>query len=287
MGLRTVFFLLLGVALAGIGGLTLITVTGPSEETTAAPVSEVLFARSRLPAGTIVEDDAVTWSRLPSDQEVPDGAVVRGETPRERVVGAAVETTIHADAPIPLSAIVGPDDDKFLATVLSSGARAMSVPARGSAATSGLIRPGDTVDVIVSWQTEEGMAAKTVLTRTRILAVGGRVTGTPQSDADSVTLEVTSAQAKRLAVAAETGRLTLNLRGQRDTDTGDVGADDVVTARDLLGVAAEPADERAAKAETDGSRDGGQTDVESGVSVRVITGGKSRTVTVPSDQQPQ
>jgi pilus assembly protein CpaB len=124
--------------------------------------------------------------------------------------------------------ILRPRDRGFLAAVLSSGARAISVGVDAVTGNGGLIWPGDRVDVILTQQLDEKdtplakrFVSETVLNDVRVVAVDqsiaqGAVSSTIDNVAGrlahTVTLEVTPQQAERAALAERLGKIMLAIR---------------------------------------------------------------------------
>ena len=111
---------------------------------------------------------------------------------------------------------------------ITPGMRAMSVRINDVAGMSGLVQPNSRVDVLVSLRetgargTEE--VSKLFLENMRVLSMGSRTTRDDSGDptpATTATLEVTPAQAEKLAVAMRQGMVQLVLRGFDDTDSTD------------------------------------------------------------------
>ena len=122
--------------------------------------------------------------------------------------------------------LLRPRDRGFLATVLEPGTRAISLPVDAVSGVSGLIWPGDRVDVILTQEMDHNVAplarrvlSETILTDVRVIGVdqdivraspaagtsGGRV-------AHTVTLQVANDQAERAAIAQQLGHLALAIR---------------------------------------------------------------------------
>jgi pilus assembly protein CpaB len=127
--------------------------------------------------------------------------------------------------------------------------RAVTVGVDAVSGTAGLIWPGDSVDVILTESLPDHaappgrqVAAETVLADVRVIAIDQRLVegSTPVDptgkDARTVTLEVTAAQAERVAVATRLGHLSLAVRaadtGQSDAshEAGTTWAGDVSPA---------------------------------------------------------
>jgi pilus assembly protein CpaB len=206
----------------------------PKEE-----IYEVLVADTNLPAGTFVKPQHVRWQRWPTD-DVPESYVLRSQRTEEEMVGAVVRHGIAPGEPITDGAVVKPGDRGFLAAVLSPGMRAVSVPVTPAASNSGLIFPGDRVDLIltqtlISTDGQGGATrrvSETVLENIRILAMGTETSDDPKEGkshekAKTATLEVTPHQAEAVALVTELGKLSLSLRSlATDSEAEHVAAAD-------------------------------------------------------------
>ena len=141
--------------------------------------------------------------------------------------GHAVREPVAAGAPLVRSAVVGPGQRGFLAAVLKPGTRAVTIRLGKGARHAGLIDPGDRVDVILTAKLRlEGRVqtvfARTILEDVRVVAVDRQVgasTETPEggkrvkrTEILTATLEVSPAQADRLALGEHEGELSLAVR---------------------------------------------------------------------------
>jgi pilus assembly protein CpaB len=127
--------------------------------------------------------------------------------------------------------------ERQIMEVLTKGKRAMSIPVTHTGAVSGWIRPGDYVDVLGTFTTQDREGNSRISTMTiqqhmKVLAVGGRTdyadevvkgrVGDRQSY-ESVVLEVTPNEADVLTFALhQGGTLTLALRRPDDHATVDI-----------------------------------------------------------------
>ncbi len=246
MNARAIIFGLLALMLAA--GTTILAnrmVSQPQREVQgeivpqveAVDLRRVLVASRELPAGTLIDPKRhVEWTYWPAEQ-VSDQVVIHPGDEEEaadevsEVEGAFVRSRIAAGEPIYRARYVKPQDGGFLAAVLSPGTRAVSVSVDTTTAISGLIHPGDRVDLIMTHTYEtsgrdrqEFKASETVLRNVRVVAVdqstddtaedgsaagGGRSRGPVVSN---VTLELWPKEAEIVALASSLGTLSLSLR---------------------------------------------------------------------------
>jgi pilus assembly protein CpaB len=236
MGLRRIIVLLVAVVVAGATAMyarswiesqqnNTVTVAAPAPE----EIYEVLVADATLPAGTFVKQQHLRWQRWPTD-DVPETYVLKGTRSEEEMLGAVVRRGIAEGFPITDGSVVKPGDRGFLAAVLAPGMRAVSLPINATSSNSGLIFPGDRVDLILTQtlQGADGAAARrvseTVLRDIRIIAMGAEISDVVGEDknhesARNATFEVDPRVAEKVALLSELGKLSLSLRSLADTES--------------------------------------------------------------------
>jgi len=238
MRAKTILTILFLISLAVAVIVILRAIPGQVDANANAPKEEILVATVQLAAGTLLRAQDVTWQLI--TRPAASGEIVRpsegarqtkpgiDEETRAEVYGAAVRPArdIAVGEPIRRGNIVKPGDRDFLQVVLTPGARAIAIPVTTSGASTGLLFPGDRVDVILT-QNFKGEAAvitrrsvsETVVENLRVLAID-----TPDAKAPSgsfgrtVTIEVTPQQAEKINVATELGKLSLTLRSVSGPD---------------------------------------------------------------------
>ncbi|MGI9437615.1 MAG: Flp pilus assembly protein CpaB [Geminicoccaceae bacterium] len=249
MGPRRILVLLLALVVAGVTAVyarswinnqqrpvTVISAPQPVDE----DVTEVLVADIDIPSGRFIKPQQVRWQRWPSD-DIPENYIVNGQAEKDGLVGAVVRRGLFAGQPITAGSVVKPGDRGFLAAVLSPGMRAVSVPINATSGNSGLIFPGDRVDLILTQTLEGGendstrRVSETALSNIRIIAMGVNTSdaakeGKAYAKARTATLEVTPRQAESVALVTELGKLSLSLRSlATDQDEPTVAAEPTPT----------------------------------------------------------
>ncbi len=177
-------------------------------------------ARDLYPGLPIGEDDLYALQMAP--RYLPAGAFVTpehvvGRVPRERILGnEVVRGERLADVEL----------GRGMNVVVPRGLRAMSVALADARALSGLLQPGDSVDVLFT-AADPGTADEettTLLQAVYVLGVDSRM-GTEDAEqaerargrhAPTVTLLVDPGDAERVAHAAALGELRLTLRNRTD-----------------------------------------------------------------------
>ena len=238
MRAKTILTVLFLISLAVAVIVILRAMPGQVDANANAPKQEILVATVPLAAGTLLRAQDVRWQ--PVARPVESGEIVRpsdaarqirpglDEETRAEVYGAAVRPArdTAAGEPIRRGSIVKPGDRDFLQVVLTPGARAIAIPVATSGASTGLLFPGDRVDVILTQNFKgEGAAitrrsvSETVVENLRVLAIDMLDAKAPSgSFGRTVTLEVTPQQAEKINVATELGKLSLTLRSVSGPD---------------------------------------------------------------------
>jgi pilus assembly protein CpaB len=201
------------------------------------PARSVLIARAALRRGQILRPEELIW------QIWPDGALDRnyielgGPRDPDSFAGWVVKNPIAAGEPIAEEKIIAPGDRGFLAAVLAPGMRAISVPVTITSGISGLIFPGDHVDLVLSYKVPmptaeasetkdyDRRASQTVMRDIRVIGVDRQLDGKPAENIpQTATFEVTPKQGEIIALANEIGKVSLTLRSL--VPAPDQGAED-------------------------------------------------------------
>jgi pilus assembly protein CpaB len=178
----------------------------------------ILVAAQEIPARVPITADMLAKTTRPAAAVEPDAL-----TDPTKVVGALSLITIPAGATITLSK-VGHPSDVGLPVRLKPGMRAVSISIDKVKGVSGLIEPGDRVDVVAipPKSTAVPPPASTILRGIRVLAVGPlleNTSATPPPEAQistTITLEVTPKQVDLLEMADLNTVLRLALRSPRE-----------------------------------------------------------------------
>ena len=203
-----------------------------------APTSGYLVAAHPLPAGTLARDeDFAVRSAPPGD--VPSGAILDTPDAKAGRSGSLVRRFLDAGAPVTAQDVLRPRDRGFLASVLAPDTRAVSIKVDAESGVSGLIWPGDYVDVVLTQVNDKADAAhrtlsEVVLHNVRIIAIDQDIVqgakdnkdnnAAPDKETRSVSLQLAPEQVKKIAVAKDLGKLSLAIRSAEEhRDTGDAG----------------------------------------------------------------
>jgi pilus assembly protein CpaB len=153
-----------------------------------------------------------------------------------------VLSPIEINEPVLISKLSGPNGRATLSNMMTPGMRAVTIRTDEIAGVGGFVMPGDRVDVVLTRDAGEiqevaknaqGAAGSTVTSEivvsdAKVLTVGqgaDQRQTTPQI-ANSVTIEVTTEGAQKVALARTVGTLSLSLRSAAD---GGAAKDGVTT----------------------------------------------------------
>jgi pilus assembly protein CpaB len=213
-----------------------------------APLTVGYFVAARpLPRGTLAREEDFAVRSVPSDS-VPTGAILDTPDARIGLRGSLVRKFLDAGSPVTSQEVLRPRDRGFLASVLAPDSRAISIKVDAESGVSGLIWPGDYVDVVLTQVTDKADPAhstlsETVLHNVRIVAIdqeivqGGSANNNAKAGnvAKTVSLQLAPEQVKKITTAGESGKLSLAVRAAVDQqDTADTDTTVVVYAGNKL-----------------------------------------------------
>lgn len=249
MIVRVAFFILMSLGLIGFGTVAWIT-TRPMGLGGPPPSKTILVAGVEIDAGSLITSDDLLQKEIPVNEMSKEYNL---DTPdvRRGLMGAMVKRNLGVGEAIRSDDLMRPSDHGFMAAVLSPGMRAVTINVDAASGSSGLIWPGDRVDLILTQvnndpNTAAGMrvSAHTVLSNVRVVAVDSQLIAGPNRNAAAsvdaanrtVTLEVDEDQAQRVAVGMRLGRLSVSVRAS-STVAGNAktpARNDATFAQDVL-----------------------------------------------------
>ncbi len=192
---------------------------------------EILSASRAIPSGTLLQEGDIGWTDIEQSQLRP-GNLVRGQASEAEFLGAVTTRDFANGEAFIASELIKIGSAGFLSAVLKPGKRAVSMFVDAAQSSSGLVIPGNRVDVILTQSfgdsqnnSKKQSVAETVLEDVRIIAVDQTLNQhakTGLADAvganpdtrlpKTVTLEVTARQAEILSVAEKLGQLQISVR---------------------------------------------------------------------------
>jgi pilus assembly protein CpaB len=212
--------LIVAIVLAAGTGLLLLNYLSSLQRQTNANSAPrtVIVAAQEIPARVTITPQMLARVTRPTSAVDPNAI-----SDPAQAVGALTLITIPAGSSV-TTAMVGHPSDVGLPVRLAPGMRAVSVQIDKVKGVSGLIQPGDRVDVIADppKATAEPPPASAILRGVRVLAIGDSLeyssaTPSPQEqNSTTVTLEVTPKQADLLVMADLNTTLRLALRSPKE-----------------------------------------------------------------------
>lgn len=203
-------------------------------------LTEVVVAKRSLAPGDRVDADTMAVRKVASTY-LPAGAV----TPSEFAAyeGETLQLAMGSGEPLFAAAVAVRERDG-LSSRIPPGTRAMTVVVDEVNSVSGMLRPGDRIDLMFSVRPRPdpglpvGEVATPLMSNLLVLATGTRTRVEPAPDAvgrfGAITVEVTPEQAQRLILAQRSGRITALLRHPDDRSPATREALDL---DELLGIA--------------------------------------------------
>lgn len=204
---------------------------------------EIYVAAKSLKYGDILDKDAIKKVRY-AKESLPEGVfydedALFGSAGKPRYVLRTIE---------PMEALLAvkltePGETVGVTSRLAPGMRAFALKVDVASGVSGFLRPGDKVDVY--WTGQPPRAARSDGNVTRLIETGVELIAVDQSAssdstealiARTVTVAATPQQVAALAQAQNTGRLSLSLLGNNDSNVAQVIEIDQMS---LLGIDAE------------------------------------------------
>jgi pilus assembly protein CpaB len=213
------------------GGLLLLYLNRFEEEVSGGRRVQVLSVVQPIERGALVTADALAVSEVPI--AYVEQRAVRA-LDKSKVMGIRVAHALDAQDTLLWTDLAISSDSRDLSSLVQPGQRAVTVragEAGSDPAGSGLLRPGDYVDVFVTLRDEslenKGTSAVVLLQRVLVLAVGSKTE--PQSFSETrdqragqprereLTLSLKTEEVQLLSLARERGTLSVALRDPSDT----------------------------------------------------------------------
>ncbi len=228
------------------------------EATRGKTMQRVVVANKLLRAGEMVDSTVVSVREMPAD--FVNKATVLPET-YDTVDGQVLQVDVQRGEPLLTNYTVNRGGAVFAAAV-KEGRRALTIEVDEISSISGMLRPGDRIDLMLTAKPSQGgmptANAKDMtfpmLSNVEVLATGQAQKARPADGEDAaqgyshITLDVTPEEGTRIIAAKTAGRLTAVLRNPADKTANNSRAlsiDDVVAGlSDTDGTGANKGDQR-------------------------------------------
>jgi pilus assembly protein CpaB len=179
--------------------------------------TNVIIAKTGIARGDKIGPEHIVVERYPR-RLLPEGAILK----KEEVIGRVAYADISAKTVILDKQLAGLGAQPGLSGITSPGMRSVSVRVDEASGVAGFVAPETYVDVIAIMQPQLDGAkpvSKVILQKVKVLAGGQKMETKSDGKAalvNTVTLEVTPAQAEKLKLAEAEGRLQLSIRNGID-----------------------------------------------------------------------
>lgn len=176
----------------------------------------VVVAKRDLNKGTRLTSETVAIRNVPRD--FAHSVAVTPEQ-FESLNGQALAFPVKGGEMVIWGLVEGKKTPTFSARV-ATGRRAMTVPVDEINSISGMLEPGDLVDLIVTINRDSKKITLPLMQGVQVMATGQRSVDDPKSGEkrsySTVTLDTTAEQAQHIILAREAGKLTALLRNPND-----------------------------------------------------------------------
>lgn len=213
------------------------------EATRGKTMVRVVVANRPLGAGELIDSSVVSVREIPS--EFVNKTTIVPDT-YDAVDGQALQVDVQRGEPL-LTSYTASRGGEVFAAVIKAGRRALTLEVDEISSISGMLRPGDRIDLLLTARPPEassgGVAGREVtfpmLSNIEVLATGQAQKAKPAAGEAAaagfshITLDVTPEESTRIIVAKTAGKLTAVLRSPGDraaNPSRSMTADDVVAS---------------------------------------------------------
>lgn len=188
-------------------------------EETKAPVATVVVANELMPFGRRITANYLKEIPWPAGS-IPVGAFSKIEDLTTEDDVRVVLQAIQLNEPVLKTKISDPGGRATLSALIDETMRAVTIRVNDVFGVAGFVLPSDRVDILLTRAINEQPTTNILIQNVRVLAIDQ--TSSDDKDkpkvAEAVTLEVSPAQAQKLALSASVGTLSLALRNRANTD---------------------------------------------------------------------
>lgn len=178
---------------------------------------QLLVAKRALPKGESLSTDTLAVRDVPKDY-AHSSAIPRADF--HHVAGRTLEHGMESGDILLWSLLEGEKVPTFSARI-EVGRRAITVHVDEINSISGLLEPGDAIDLMLTLDRKGRKTTFPLLQNVQVMATGQRSVDDPRSGErrqySTVTLDTTQAQAQSVIIAREAGKITALLRNPRDS----------------------------------------------------------------------
>lgn len=205
---------------------------------------KLLVAKRELKRGDKISSDTVAVRDVPLD--FAHSGAISPET-FDRVDGQPLGYPVRAGELVLWSLMEGKKAPTFSARV-EVGRRAMTVAVDEISSISGMLEPGDLIDLLVTVDRKGRKITRPLLQKVQVMATGQRAVDSPRDGErrqySTVTIDITPAQAEQVILGRDAGKVTALLRNPNDRNGIAGGNVDMArllaSSKDSSSIAADP-----------------------------------------------
>ncbi len=180
--------------------------------------ASVVVAREDLDVGEPLVAGSLAVRRMPAGY-LPGGAVA--DSAAAELIGRRLLVPLRRGDPL-TRAVLAPEEVVSLSRQLPSGLRALTLAVDDISSQSGMLVPGDEIDLyFTQGRGASGTRLELLLQRVPVLATGTRFSSIPGVAQDTqyatITLSASADDAARIILAQQAGALSVALRGHGDS----------------------------------------------------------------------
>lgn len=205
-----------------------VVVEKPVVQVQEVPTVDVVVARQAIPVGSKIKAEMLDKQPWPSHLVLPGFVVSDGKKDND-ITGLVARAPFQSREPLIRTKLANPNDPSFLAAALPEGKRAITVSVDALSGVAGFVFPGDHVDMLINQPVVLGpvdpdnpTGAKLTEQIVEVLVPNVKVIAIDQAAAvdttqgikvpSTLTLEVTRAQAQKIKLGEQRGKLVMALR---------------------------------------------------------------------------
>jgi pilus assembly protein CpaB len=181
-------------------------------------IVEVVVAKKNIKPATVLREEHISIRKIPAEFWHANAIHPRDFS---KIQGRVLDYPVGEDQMI-LWGLLQTKKAPTFSSVVQPGRRAMTVPVDEINSISGMLEPADKIDLLLSVSNEGKKTVLPLLQNVSVMATGQQAIDNPQTGErrqfSTVTLDITTEQAKNVIIAREVGKLTALLRNPADQE---------------------------------------------------------------------
>lgn len=223
---KTVLLLILGALASGLGAvyLTHSYINNQINNVENKFISDHATIKVVVASDSIKRGDVLTYENL-SLRDIPlryiHGSVIRSDQ-ADNIIGKRTMYELNKGEAL-LSSFISQSSNDGFADLIKVGERAITFPVDMASSMSGLLRPGNRIDLMLTVRAEKQLT-RPLLKNVTVLATGDSIDNGKHSEKgmfQTITVSVTPKDASRITLAGNVGTISVVLRSTEDNSGDD------------------------------------------------------------------